>query len=139
MLSNNMKNTIAHFLEKYDYSELITKRENGDFDSRIMTHIIQKDKFVLWYPTRTHTKKTDEIQRNPDVKVLLNGFTYGYSISLTGKAEVIYDEELRRDFWDDKLYFFFKDGPSDPEYCLIKFVPEKIEFLDVKKRNCVNF
>ena len=51
----------------------------------------------------------------------------------------VYDEKLRRDFWDDKWYFFFKDGPSDTEYCLIKFVPKKIEFLDVKKRKCVNF
>ena len=48
----------------------------------------------------------------------------------TGKAEIVTDARLLKKFWQEPFGFFFAGGPSDPDYCLLKITPKKIEYLD---------
>ena len=45
------------------------------------------------------------------------------SVSLIGHAEVVTDPETLRDMWQPWLEAHFPGGPSDANYCLIKFTP----------------
>ena len=33
-------------------------------------------------------------------------------------------------FWQEVFGFFFPGGPTDPDYCLLKITPKKVEYLD---------
>jgi general stress protein 26 len=47
-----------------------------------------------------------------------------------GKAEIIQDDETRKKYWLDTYDRHWKEGPTDPRYCLIKVTPKRIEYLD---------
>ena len=50
--------------------------------------------------------------------------------SITGTAEIITDDRLRKKFWRDGFGFFFPGGPTDPDYCLLKIKPERVEYMN---------
>ena len=49
---------------------------------------------------------------------------------IIGKAEIVTDAQLRKNFWQEPFGFFFPSGPSDPDYCLLKIIPKKVEYLN---------
>lgn len=50
--------------------------------------------------------------------------------SIIGKAQIITDGKLKKKFWQEPFGFFFPGGPTDPDYCLLKIIPGKIEYLN---------
>ena len=47
---------------------------------------------------------------------------------LSGKAEVCYDDSMRKKFWNDNMKIYYPLGYNDPDYALIKFSAEKGNF-----------
>ena len=52
------------------------------------------------------------------------------SINALGAAEVVTSDPIKAEKWKEKWTAFWKDGPADPNYVLIKVVPKKIIYLD---------
>ena len=44
---------------------------------------------------------------------------------LTGKMEVLTDQETKNAIWRRGDTLFYKQGVTDPDYCVIKFTAEK--------------
>ena len=45
----------------------------------------------------------------------------GDSVALTGKVEVVTDEKMKQELWQDWFIDHFPGGPTDPGYVLLKF------------------
>ena len=52
------------------------------------------------------------------------------SVSALGKAEIVTDDATRKQYWKDKWTAYWKTGPTDPAYVLIRIVPKKVVLLD---------
>ena len=126
----DLKKTILDFVGSYQSSNLITITENGTPRGRMMTHLPVGDDLVFWYGTRDQSRKVVEIEKNPAVSVFIFRPSDQSCISAQGKAEIIRDDEIRKKYWQDKWSAYWKKGPTDPNYCLIKVIPQKIEYLD---------
>lgn len=88
------------------------------------------DQSHLFTATNKKTHKVEEIEQNPNVHVLLGFDQKGDKyIELQGKASVINDQHLKEKYWNKELSPWL-DGPNDPEYCLLKIVPEHIEMIE---------
>ncbi len=130
MAKDDAKKIVRDLLERQRYSKLITVGTDGSPRGRIMTHLPPGKDMVIWYATGLHTTKIKEIRRTPEVSILLDHPTDNSCVSIMGKAEIITDDRLRKKYWQDVWGFFWPDGPSNPDYCLLKITPLRIEYCN---------
>ena len=130
MSNGDLKKTILDFCASYQYSNLITISEDGTPRGRMMAHLPLQDDMVIWYATGSQSRKVSEIEKNPSASVFYYRPTDHSSVSALGKAEVVRDDETRKKMWQEAWSAFWKEGPTDPGYCLIKVTPTKMEYLD---------
>ncbi|MDE7378471.1 MAG: pyridoxamine 5'-phosphate oxidase family protein [Paraprevotella sp.] len=78
---------------------------------------------VVWMATGTDSVKVDEFRHNPKA-----GLCYehgGSGVSLRGTVEIITDDAIRSEMWQDWYIEHFPGGPSDPNYLLLKFTGDE--------------
>ena len=130
MSESDVKKTILDFCASYQYSNLITIAPDGTPRGRMMAHLPLQDDMIIWYATGSESRKLEEIEKNPAASVFYYRPTDHSSVSALGTAEVVKDDATRKQMWQDAWSVFWKDGPTDPGYCLIKITPKKMEYLD---------
>ena len=103
-----------------------------DADGRLMSRpmAVQEVEFDgdLWFFTREHGRKVDQIGREPRVNVALSSRSSWVSVS--GRAEVVRDVEKARALWNTGISAWFPNGPDDPELVLVKVHADGAEYWD---------
>lgn len=88
--------------------------------------------FVLYVATDRKSKKITDIEKNPNVHVLLGRegkkLDEDY-IEMEGLASIEEDSTLKNKFWNNSLKRWLL-GPEDPNYVLIKINPDTIYYID---------
>ena len=130
MSQEELKNKIIEFAKTYQYSNLITIDQSGTPKGRMMANLPIDKSLVFYFATGTQSNKVKEIKNNPKASVFLYRPTDHSSISVEGTAEVVEDDAVKKEKWQDKWYAYWKEGPSDPAYTLLRVVPKKIIYLD---------
>jgi general stress protein 26 len=95
-----------------------------------MTNLPLGKDMVIWFATGLSTNKIKDIKKNSTVSVFIDDPNDQTNASIIGKAEIVTDNRLRKKFWQEPFGFFFPGGPSDPDYCLLKITPRKVEYLN---------
>ena len=44
---------------------------------------------------------------------------------LTGTMEVLQDADSKKELWHEKDIIYYRQGVTDPDYCVLKFTAEK--------------
>ena len=130
MAKDDIKKKAAELIRSNRYAKLITFGTDGAPNGRIMTNLPLGNDMVIWFATGLSTSKIKDIKKNPTVSVFVDDPTNQKNASIIGKAEIVTDGKLRKKFWQEAFGFFFPGGPTDPDYCLLKITPKKIEYLD---------
>jgi len=130
MSREDLKNTILQFAKTYEYSNLITIDENGFPKGRMMENLPLGSDLVFWFATGIQSNKIREIKSNPKASVFLYRPGDHSSISVLGNATIETSDTIRAEKWKEKWTAYWKQGPTDPNYALIKVVPKKIIYLD---------
>lgn len=130
MSQEELKNKIVQFARTYQYSNLITIDESGIPKGRMMENLPVDNDLVFWFATSAQSNKVREVKNNPKASVFLYRPTDHSSISVLGNAEIVTSDVIRTEKWKEKWTAFWKQGPTDPSYVLIKIVPLKVIHLD---------
>ena len=130
MAQDELKKKIVEFVKTYNYSNLITIDENGIPKGRMMENLPVKEDLVFWFATGAQSNKLKEIKKNSPASVFVYRPADHSSVSALGKAEIVTDDALRKQYWKEKWSAYWKTGPTDPAYVLIKIVPKKVVYLD---------
>lgn len=77
---------------------------------------------ICWFATNTFGRKAELIGGNNKVGIC---YFDDYNISLSGRAEIITDTELKAKMWLDGFENHFT-SPTDDNYCLIKVTVEYV-------------
>ena len=75
------------------------------------------------------SRKVEQIKKNPVVGLSIwsgKSFADPYVV-IQCKAEVHDDLDTKKKFWNPKLEPYFQK-PENPNYVVLKFIPERIEF-----------
>ncbi len=75
---------------------------------------------IVWMATGADSVKVADFKRNPKA-----GLCYdkgGSSVCLRGTVEIIDDDDIRKEKWQDWYINHFPGGPADPNYLLLRFV-----------------
>ena len=135
MSREELKKKIVEFAKTYEYSNLITIDASGFPKGRMMENLPFGEDLVFWFATGIDSNKVSEIKNNPKTSVFLYRPLDHSSISLLGKAEIVKDDDIRKEKWKEKWSAFWKEGPSDPSYALIRINPCRIVYLDFAKHS----
>lgn len=74
----------------------------------------------VWMATGADSEKVADFTKNPKA-----GLCYsrnGASVALRGTVDIVTDDKIRTEMWQDWYINHFHGGPSDPNYVLLHFI-----------------
>ncbi|EJR46856.1 hypothetical protein IIM_04568 [Bacillus cereus VD107] len=125
----HLKEKIATIIQGQRTGVLSTVRNDKPHGAFMM--FFHED-FVLYVATDRNSKKITDIEKNPNVHVLLGRegkkLDEAY-IEVEGIASIEEDQTLKNKFWTNSLKRWLL-GAEDPNYVLIKINPDTIYYID---------
>lgn len=102
-----------------------TVDENGNPQVKAMIKTAANGLKEFWFCSNTSSKRVAQIQKNPNASLYFYDEKTFEGLMLTGKAEVSYDDEKRKEFWNDEMKKYYPLGCTDPDFALIIFIASK--------------
>ena len=121
---------LAKLIKGIKIAMLTTAEDDGTLRSRPMA--TQQTEFDgdLWFFTREHSPKADEIQRDRRVNLSFADPSDSRYVSVSGTARVLKDKAKAEELWNPIYKAWFPKGLDDPELALLRVNVEKAEYWD---------
>ncbi|OGU57048.1 MAG: hypothetical protein A2V66_05675 [Ignavibacteria bacterium RBG_13_36_8] len=134
---DNIKKACLVLMEKADVAYLSTIgldgfpqtravynfRNKKEFPSLVKLFKEHDDDFLVYITTDTSSEKMRHIKNNPSACIYYCEPKEWHGLLLTGKTEIVNDIEIKKDIWQEKWWNYYKLGPEDPEYTILKLLP----------------
>ncbi|TGB01896.1 pyridoxamine 5'-phosphate oxidase family protein [Halobacillus salinus] len=130
MNQEELKAKIHEVMENHKVGTLATVK-GGKPHSRYMT-FHHDDEFTFFTATSSKTHKTDEIEQNPHVHVLLGYEGEGYGdtyLEVEGQAKIRDDQEIKDWIWRDHMKNWL-GSKDNPEFVVLEIMPEAIRLMN---------
>ncbi|WGD97939.1 pyridoxamine 5'-phosphate oxidase family protein [Bacillus safensis] len=133
MSQEELKQKVLNLLDEQKIGTLATVEQNQPH-TRYMTFF--HEGLTLYTPTSKETHKAEEIEKNPNVHILIGysgeGFGDTYA-EIAGTATLTDDPELIDRLWSDEMEKWFK-GKDDPNLVILKIDPTSIRYMNEGSR-----
>lgn len=83
---------------------------------------------TLYFSTNTSSNKVQCFRKNNKASVYFADTRFFRGASLTGTMEVLEDADIKERIWREGDTLYYKEGVSDPDYCVLKFTASKVRF-----------
>ena len=91
----------------------------------------------LWFITSVEGQIPQEL--SGDARTLLVFQGEGHYVALWGRAVVVADEALARQYWREEHRTWVPLGPDDPDLRLVKFIPHSADFWSATTEDTVRY
>lgn len=80
----------------------------------------------FYFSTNTSSMRVAQYRSNPKASIYFyhKGLIRYVGVMLKGKMEVLTDQETKNMIWKKGDTLFYKNGVTDPDYCVLKFTAE---------------
>lgn len=133
MSQEELKQKVLNLLDEQKVGTLATVEQDKPH-TRYMTFF--HEGLTLYTPTSKETHKADEIEKNPNVHILIGysgeGFGDTYA-EIAGTATLTDDPELIDCLWSEEMEKWFK-GKDDPNLVILKIDPTSIRYMNEGSR-----
>ncbi len=119
----NLKET-EKFIDKCGVSLVSSVDEAGFPNTKAMLKPRKRNGLrEFYFSTNTSSMRVKQFLNNPKACVYFyrKGLINYTGVMLTGRIEVLTDEESRRMIWKKGDTRFYKEGVNDPDYCVLRF------------------
>lgn len=114
-----IKEKAKEMLQRSEVVILTSINEEGYPRPVPMSKIKSEGFSTVWMSTGTNSSKTKDFWVNPKAGLC---FSENWnSVALTGEIEIISDEKIKKEMWQDWFINHFPEGVSDPNYILLRF------------------
>lgn len=81
----------------------------------------------FYFSTNTSSLRVKQFLSNPNASIYFyrKGLIKYTGVMLVGKMEVLTDQETKNMIWKKGDTIFYKEGVTDPDYCVLKFTAQK--------------
>ena len=133
-------NKIEGFIDKQKVSFICSIDDDGFPNVKAMLKPRKRAGLKEFYfSTNTSSMRVRQFLANPKASIYFyhKGLIKYVGVMLTGKMEVLTDQETKNAIWRRGDTLFYKQGVTDPDYCVIKFTAEKGRYYcDLKTEDC---
>ena len=119
---------IERFIDKQNVSFICSIDDGGFPNVKAMLKPRKRSGLKEFYfSTNTSSMRVRQFLANPKASIYFyhKGLIKYVGVMLTGKMEVLTDQETKNSIWRRGDTLFYKQGVTDPDYCVIKFTAEK--------------
>ena len=109
---------------------LTTQAGTGKLVSRPMALMQVDENGDLWFLTKEHSPKTDQIEQNYQVNVAFANVSDASYVSVSGTAQELQDRSKIEELWSPMAKPWFPGGKEDPSLSLLKVHTETAEYWD---------
>jgi general stress protein 26 len=82
-----------------------------------------EEDFMVYILTGNSSPKMKQIRANPKASVYYGNAAELQTMLLVGYIEEVDDPDLKKKIWQDEWKMHWPGGPGDPEFVLIKLLP----------------
>lgn len=107
-----------------------TEVENLPFKTRPMATLEVDDEGNLWFMSSRESNKNDEIKSDDQVQLIYAKGGDNEFLSLSGKADIITDQDRIDELWTTYAKAWFQEGKEDPDITIIKVIPSEAYYWD---------
>ena len=134
------KEKLFKFIKKQKTAFISSVDENGYPVTRAMLAPREIDGNDIYFSTNTSSKKVGQYKSNNKACVYFykRGLFKYKGICIKGTMQVCTDQETKDKIWrlGDKM--FYKQGVTDPDYCVLKFSAQQAECYQDLKIETIN-
>ena len=118
------KEKVISFIRKQKVSFVCSVDDNGTPNVKAM---LKPRKIVglkeFYFSTNTSSMRVNQYQNNPSASIYFyhKGLVRYEGVMLTGTMEVMTDQKTKDMIWRKGDTMFYKNGVTDPDYCVLKF------------------
>ena len=118
---------IIEFIQKQKTSFISSVDEDGFPNMTAMLAPHKIDGNFFYFTTNTSSMRSQQFMNNPKASIYFyNRGRFKYEgIMLTGTMEVLQDDDIKREIWRTGDTIYYKQGVTDPDYCVLKFTAIK--------------
>jgi pyridoxamine 5'-phosphate oxidase len=95
--------------------------DQGYPNSKAMFKISHDELKTFYFSTNTSSNRTQQFMRNTKACLYFCGKEKVNGLMLVGDMEVLSDNDIKQSFWQDGWEIYYPLGPTDPDYCILKF------------------
>ena len=122
----NPEETIGKMIDKSGTSFISYVDENGYPITKAMLRPRKRNGIKeIWFSTNTSSNKVKYFRKNNKASLYFMDKRYFRGVSLLGTIDVLETIEAKEMIWQTGDEMFYKEGVSDPDYCVLKFTAHK--------------
>ena len=118
---------LMNFIKKRKSTLISVVDSNGFPNIKAMMLPRKIENNIFYFSTNTSSQSVAFYEENPKASIyFFEKGTFNYEgVMLIGEMEVCYDQKTKDEIWQfgDKIYY--KNGVTDPDYCVLKFTARK--------------
>lgn len=118
---------MMEFIKKRKVSFVASVDEAGFPNIKAMFVPRKMEGNSFYFSTNTSAMRSQQFIKNPKASIYFYSkgrFKYE-GVMLTGTMEVLQDDETKKEIWRTGDTMFYKQGVTDPDYCVLKFTAIK--------------
>lgn len=129
---------LIEFIQKRNAAIVASVDEDGfpNMKAMFVPRKIEGDCF--YFTTNLSSMRSQQFMKNPKASIYFyNKGRFKYEgIMLIGTMEVLQDDEIRKEIWCPGDTMYYKQGVTDPDYCVLKFTALKgRHYCDLKSES----
>jgi len=124
-MSKDVIKTAAGLIEKSKNAMVGSIDDAGYPNMKIMFNAREREGIKIFYfTTNTSSLRAEQFLKNPKASVYFHDGRFFRGVMLKGKMEVLHNQEIKDRIWREGDTMYYKEGPTDPDYCVFRFVSE---------------
>ena len=117
-------NKIEHFIDRQKVS-FVCSVDSGGFPN-VKAMLRPRKRIGLkefYFSTNTSSMRVKQYRDNPNASIYFyhKGLIRYVGVMLKGRMEVLTDQKIKDEIWRPGDTMFYKQGRTDPDYCVLKF------------------
>ena len=118
---------IIEFIKRQKVSFIASADDEGFPNIKAMFAPRKIEGNCFYFTTNTSSMRSQQFVKTPKASIYFYSkgrFRYE-GIMLTGTVEVLQDDKIKQEIWRTGDSLFYKQGVTDPDYCVFKFTAIK--------------
>jgi pyridoxamine 5'-phosphate oxidase len=88
---------------------------------------------TFWFSTNVSSERIQQWSKCPNACLYFIDSSKIHGLMLKGKMDIFTDNETKRKFWRQGDEQYYTLGPTDPDYCMIRFTTNEGNYWEEEK------
>ncbi len=132
-MNEKVKKDILKLVEESRDVIVCSVAENGCPNAKSMFKAKNEGLKTFWFSTNVSAARTKQWLERPEACIYFLDSENIHGLMLTGNIQVHTDDETKLAFWKPGDERYYPLGPTDPDYCMLRFTAEEGNYWGQQK------